>query len=116
MNDKIVDVIKKPGVALKSALDKFKTRDIETLIEEFSNEMVMVVEGISDDQERLGKDNDDIRQRLDILEYKLIEIEKKMDKKAESSPKITFRQIIFLVSVIIIGLIVISIIRLIGGF
>jgi|GEM_PF-5049402 len=115
MNDKIVDVIKKPGIALRSAIDKFKTRDVEALIEEFSNEMVMVVEGISDDQERLGKENVDIKQRLDVLEYKLDEIEKKMDKKTESSPKVTFKQIVFLVSVIIIGLIVISILRLIGG-
>ncbi len=115
MNDKFVDVIKKPGIALKDAIDKFKTRDVETLIEEFSNEMVMVIEGLSDDQDRLGKENVDIKQRLDALEDRLIEIEKRIDKKPEPAPKNTLRQITFLAGIIIIGLIIITILRLIGG-
>lgn len=115
MNDKIVNVIKKPGNALKGAIDKFKARDVEELIEEFSNEMVMVVEGISDDQERLGKENADIKQRLDSLEYKLAEIEKRINKKPEAPSKNTIQQITILASIIIAGLIIITILRLIGG-
>ncbi|MCL2320663.1 MAG: hypothetical protein FWC47_01000 [Oscillospiraceae bacterium] len=112
MNDKLVDVIKKPGIVLKDAIDRFKTRDIETLIEEFSTEMVTVIEGISDDQERLGKENVDVKQRLDSLEDRLIEIEKRIDKKPEPAPKNTLRQITILAGIIIIGLIIIAILNL----
>ncbi len=115
MNEKLVNAIKNPGVAIKDAIDKFKGRDIETLIEEFSSEMAMVIEGISNDQERLGRENDDIKERLNAMEDKLAEIEKRIDKKPAQANTNIIRQITWLAGIIIVGLIIITLLNVIGG-
>ncbi len=81
LESRIKTAIKKPGVLLSGAVRSIKGRDLETLVEEFSSDVTLVLGGLSDDQERLGHENDQLRQQIAALEKRLRELEKRQDAK-----------------------------------
>lgn len=72
----IMRVLKKPGDALSSAFKTLKGRDLETLVEEFSSEVTLIIEGLSEDQDKLAQENALLQRRVDLLEKRVKELEK----------------------------------------
>lgn len=80
---RIKAAIKKPGLYLSEAMRTIKGRDLETLVEEFSSDVTLVLGGLSDDQERLGRENEHLQQQLGTLEKRIKELEKKLEARPE---------------------------------
>ena len=80
---------KKPGLVrgardfIENTFATLKGKDMNQAVEEFTSEMTLVVEGLSEDQNALRRDVDSGAAQLTLLEEKLLRQEK--DRKAEAS-------------------------------
>ena len=106
---RILTAIRKPGEYLSGALNSIKGRDLETLVEEFSSDVSLVLGGLSDDQERLGREcdrlaqeNERLRQHLGTLEKRIKGLEKKADARPERDGLI--RRLTWLASIVFGGM------------
>ncbi len=72
----IVRALKVPGKAISSAVKTLKGGDLEDLIEQFSSEMTMILEGMSEDQEHLAEENARLRRQLDAMDKRVTQLEK----------------------------------------
>ena len=86
------DLQKKPGILAKSkdflqtARDSISGKDLPRLVEEFTQEMVVVAEGLYGDQEALrraltlqGEEQDQLAQKLRETEKRLNDLQKSVD-------------------------------------
>lgn len=71
---------------LQSAVDSISGKDLPKLVEEFTRDMVVIAEGLSEDQAALrgtltlqGEEQDELSERLREQEKKLNELQKKVD-------------------------------------
>ncbi len=96
----------------KNAINTIKGKDLETKIEEFSSEITMVIEGISDDQERLDKTNQQLKDKLQALDERITAIERTVGKKAVGITIV--RQLTWLAGIVSVAIIIVSIVRLLG--
>lgn len=103
---------KKPVAFIQNTINTLKGKDIETKIEEFSSEITLVIEGISDDQERLDKNNQQLKDKLAELAERVSAIEKTVGKKAVGLTII--RQLTWLAGIVCASIILITIIRMLG--
>ena len=134
----LVGALKRPGVYLSGALRSLKGRDMDTLIEEFTTDMTLVMEGLSDDQERLGARNEVLAQQCEralaaaealtqrvaeqgraqeAQERKITALEKRtheLDRKlAERSPKDgLIRRLTWLAGLCIVAMLLLTVIKL----
>lgn len=113
---RILTAIRKPGAYLSGALQSIKGRDLETLVEEFSGDVSLVLGGLSDDQERLGhecerlgQENDRLRQQLGALERRVKELEKKSETRPERDSLL--RRVTWLAAVVIGGIALLYVIK-----
>ena len=80
---------KKPGLVrgardfIENTFASLKGKDMNQAVEEFTSEMTLVVEGLSEDQNALRRDVDSASAQLTMLEEKVLRQEK--DRKAEAS-------------------------------
>ncbi len=80
---------KKPGLVrgardfIENTFASLKGKDMNQAVEEFTSEMTLVVEGLSEDQSALRRDVDSASAQLTMLEEKVLRQEK--DRKAEAS-------------------------------
>ena len=80
---------KKPGLVrgardfIENTFATLKGKDMNQAVEEFTSEMTLVVEGLSEDQNALRRDVDGNSAQLTLLEEKVLRQEK--DRKAEVS-------------------------------
>ena len=78
---------KKPGLVrgardfIENTFQSLKGKDMNQAVEEFTSEMTLVVEGLSEDQNALRRDVDGNSAQLTLLEEKVLRQEK--DRKAE---------------------------------
>ena len=78
---------KKPGLVrgakdfIENTFATLKGKDMNQAVEEFTSEMTLVVEGLSEDQNALRRDVDGNSAQLTLLEEKVLRQEK--DRKAE---------------------------------
>ena len=78
---------KKPGLVrgardfIENTFASLKGKDMNQAVEEFTSEMTLVVEGLSEDQNALRRDVDGNSAQLTLLEEKVLRQEK--DRKAE---------------------------------
>lgn len=127
---------KKAGIFSKSkgflqgAADSLTGKEIPRLVEEFTQEMVIVAEGLSEDQSRLqsalalqGEEQDDMAAKLRLIEKQLSENTKRLDelsrraekrRKGETGLARILRQATWLAGIIAVAWIVTSLIRLMG--
>lgn len=108
---RIKTAIKKPGEYLSGALQTIKGRDLEALIEEFSSDVTLVLGGLSDDQERLGHENDALRQQVAALEKRVRELEKRADARPEKEKDGLIRRLTWLAAVLFGGMALLYIIK-----
>ena len=88
--NRIAAALRKPGEYLNAAIQNMKGRDLETLIEEYTNDVTLVLGGLSDDQEQLGRECSRINQESDRLRKQLYALEKRvaaMEKRTEKRPE-----------------------------
>ena len=91
---------KKPGILTKSkdflqgAMDSLSGKELPRLVEEFTQEMVVVAEGLSADQESLrataalqGESLDQLAETLRLQEKKLTELTRKVDALGAANEK-----------------------------
>lgn len=127
---------KKAGVFSKSkgflqgAADSLTGKEIPRLVEEFTREMVIVAEGLSEDQAKLqsalalqGEGQDGMAAKLRQIEKQLSEVTKKLDdlshkaekrQKGETGLARILRQATWLAGIIAGAWIITSLIRLFG--
>jgi len=80
---------KKPGLVrgardfIENTFQSLKGKDMNQAVEEFTSEMTLVVEGLSEDQNTLRRDVDSSSAQLTLLEEKVLRQEK--DRKADVS-------------------------------
>ena len=80
---------KKPGLVrgardfIENTFASLKGKDMNQAVEEFTSEMTLVVEGLSEDQNTLRRDVDSSSAQLTMLEEKVLRQEK--DRKADVS-------------------------------
>lgn len=80
---------KKPGLVrgardfIENTFQSLKGKDMNQAVEEFTSEMTLVVEGLSEDQNTLRRDVDSSSAQLTLLEEKVLRQEK--DSKADVS-------------------------------
>ncbi|MBQ7520627.1 MAG: hypothetical protein IJU12_09920 [Clostridia bacterium] len=80
---------KKPGLVrgardfIENTFQSLKGKDMNQAVEEFTSEMTLVVEGLSEDQNTLRRDVDSSSAQLTMLEEKVLRQEK--DRKADVS-------------------------------
>jgi len=82
--------IKKPATFLSNAfesLQSLKGRDLEALIEEFSDDVTLVLGGLSDDQERLGHEAERLGRQIAALEKRVKDLEQKAAARPEKKNK-----------------------------
>ena len=128
--------LKKAGLFSKSkdffqgAADSLTGKEIPRLVEEFTREMVIVAEGLSEDQARLqsaltlqGEEQDDMASKLRMIEKQLSENTRRLGelsrkaekrKKGETGLAQIIRQATWLAGIIAAAWIVTSLIRLMG--
>lgn len=95
--------IKRSKDFIQGAVDSITGKDLPILVEDFTREMTIVAEGLAEDQARLaetlrlqGAGFDQLSEkarlaerRLDELERKLADIQKKLDLKKENRPGVS---------------------------
>lgn len=80
---------KKPGLVrgardfIENTFQSLKGKDMNQAVEEFTSEMTLVVEGLSEDQNALRRDVDGNSAQLTMLEERVLRQEK--DRKAEAN-------------------------------
>lgn len=104
-----------------------KNTDLNTVIEEFTSEMTLVAEGLSEDQDRISKQNDlicaqqtafeeetlrrfhdasvdvsELKERLDVLQDKMDKMQKLQEKKHKKAEGLSgiLRQATFLAAIV----------------
>jgi hypothetical protein len=107
--ERIRTALRKPGEALSGVMQSIKGRDLEGLIEEFTGDVTLVLGGISDDQERLDRENEKLHQQIAALEKRLKELEKKAEARPEKDGLI--RRITWLAAVVFGGMALLYIIK-----
>mgnify|MGYP000864725501 FL=1 len=127
---------KKPGLlgksrgVLQSAADSLTGRELPKLVEEFTREMSILAEGLSEDQAALrealklqGGGQDELAQKLRGVEQQLESLTRRVDElgrkaerrqKGEAGLARILRQATWLAAVIAAGFIVTALIRLFG--
>ena len=85
----LVGALKKPGAYLSGALRSLKGRDMDTLIEEFTAEMTLVLEGLSDDQERLGARSEALAQQCALLHEENQRLGRRLEEQARQQEALT---------------------------
>jgi len=103
--------IKKPASFLSSALQNLKGHDLETLIEEFSDDVTLVLGGLSDDQERLGHEMERFHQRIAALEKRVKELERKASARPEKEKDGLIRRLTWLAAAVFGGAALLYVIR-----
>ncbi len=104
--------MKKPGEMLGDAFKTIKGQDIASMVEDFTSEVALVVEGISEDQERLAAENKALKEKMNTLTNRVSEMERTYKKTS----KTTFvRQITWLVGVIGFVLIALYVLKIIAS-
>lgn len=109
-------ILEKSKGFLQSAVDSISGKDLPKLVEEFTRDMVVIAEGLSEDQAALrgtltiqGEEQDELAERLREQEKKLNELQKKVDaltlrnekrKKGETGLVHILRQATWLAAVI----------------
>ncbi|MDI9521076.1 MAG: hypothetical protein QM308_08010 [Bacillota bacterium] len=109
-------ILEKSKGFLQSAVDSISGKDLPKLVEEFTRDMVVIAEGLSEDQAALrgaltlqGEEQDELSERLREQEKKLNELQKKVDaltlrnekrKKGETGLVYVLRQATWLAAVI----------------
>lgn len=68
MSEKLKNMISKPKEVWDHTLSAIKGPPVETLMEDFTSEMTLVAEGLSDDQGRLRREQDKLSNQLSQLE------------------------------------------------
>ena len=80
---------KKPGLVrgardfIENTFQSLKGKDMNQAVEEFTSEMTLVVEGLSEDQNGLRRDVDSASAQLTLLEEKVLRQDK--DRRADMS-------------------------------
>ncbi len=110
-HSRIKAAIKKPGTYLSGALQSIRGRDIETLVEEFSSDVTLVLGGLSDDQERLGHENEQLRQQITALEKRVRDLEKKSSAQPPKEKDNLIRRLTWLAAVVFGGMALLYIIK-----
>jgi len=87
MAEKLADIIKKPKELLGGALKAIKGPDVQQLVETFTGEMTVVVEGLFDDQMRLRKEVEALTLSQENLSRELVESREETEAKCEQSLK-----------------------------
>ncbi len=87
MAEKLVDIIKKPKELLGGAIKAIKGPDVQQLVETFTSEMTVVVEGLYDDQMRLRKEVEALSLSQEGLSRELIDSREETEAKCEQSLK-----------------------------
>ncbi len=103
---------RKPESFLRSAINTIRGKDVTTMVEEFSSEVAMVIEGISDDQERLDRNNQKLKDQLTKLERRIYDLEKNVGKRAATVS--VLRQITWLAGIIAVAVVVVAIIKMLA--
>lgn len=128
--------LKKTGIFNKSmdflhgAVDSLTGKDLPRLVEDFTREMVIVAEGLSEDQEKIrsalglqGEEQDKAAERLRALEKQLAGMEKRLDElvrkaerrqKGDSSLMRILRQATWLAAILASAWVVTALIRAFG--
>ena len=124
-DQRIRTAIHKPGEVLNGAWRgvqnigrKVKGRDLETLIEEFSSDVTLVLGGLSDDQERLGheqtrliRDEEQLRRQTEVLERRIAALEKKLEKRQPQDKASALRSLTWLAGVVFGGMALLYVLR-----
>ena len=87
MAEKLADIIKKPKELLGGAIKAIKGPDVQQLVETFTGEMTVVVEGLYDDQMRLRKEVEALTLAQDNLLRQLTDGREETEAKCEQSLK-----------------------------
>ena len=103
--------IKKPASFLSGALQSLKGRDLETLIEEFSDDVTLVLGGLSDDQERLGHETELLHRQIAALEKRVKELERKADARPSKEKDGLVRRLTWLAAAVFGGAALLYVVR-----
>ena len=103
--------IKKPASFLSGALKGLKGRDLETLIEEFSDDVTLVLGGLSDDQERVGHEMEQAHRRIAALEKRVKELERKAAARPEKEKDGLIRRLTWFAAAVFGGAALLYVIR-----
>ncbi|MCL2545024.1 MAG: hypothetical protein FWE77_03805 [Clostridia bacterium] len=103
--------IKKPATFISGALQSLKGNDLEALIEEFSDDVTLVLGGLSDDQERLGHELEQLRRQNAALEKRVKELERKAAARPEKEKDGLIRRLTWLAAVVFGGAALLYVIR-----
>ncbi len=87
MAEKLAEIIRKPRELLGGAIKAIKGPDVQQMVETFTGEMTVVVEGLYDDQMRLRKELEDISAQQTILSHQLVDGREESKNKLEQSVK-----------------------------
>ncbi len=87
MAEKLADIIRKPKELLGGAIKAIKGPDVQQLVETFTGEMTVVVEGLYDDQMRLRKEVETLAIAQEDLSRQLQDGREETEAKCEQSLK-----------------------------
>ena len=87
MAEKLADIIKKPKELLGGAIKAIKGPDVQQLVDTFTGEMTVVVEGLYDDQMRLRKEVEALTLSQENFLRELLESREETEAKCEQSLK-----------------------------
>lgn len=87
MAEKLADIIKKPKELLGGAIKAIKGPDVQQLVDTFTGEMTVVVEGLYDDQMRLRKEVEALTLSQENFSRELLESREETEAKCEQSLK-----------------------------
>ena len=140
--DKPSTLVKKPLGLIVSAIETIKGHDINRLVEEFTSEMTLVAEGLSEDQERIeqsinalsaqqtifeeyeNKRADDFLQKIDHIEEIIGRIETRVavierqeirKNRKQNGLQGALKQATWLAAIIAVAWIVTTILKILGG-
>lgn len=127
---------------MNGVLSPLKGKDVSQMVEDFTSEMTLVAEGLSEDQEKLQRENerldaqqtqleqrvidglhdanvsmDEMSKELSALRTRLEKMEKRLDKqpdekKDKKGVTAALRQATWLAGIVVIGWIVVTVINL----
>ena len=87
MAEKLADIIRKPKELLGGAIKAIKGPDVQQLVETFTGEMTVVVEGLYDDQMRLRKEVEALVALQESLSQRMDDGREETQAKCEQSLK-----------------------------
>lgn len=133
-DDKKSGLIKRSKELLDTAMGGLKGRDMNALVDEFTQEMTVVAEGLNEDlsiaqrdlaqlsaaqtilEESRAGDKRELSGRLDAVEKRLTALEKQRDKQQKRSglPQV-LRQVTVIAAIIAGAWVLVTVLRLLGG-